>query len=68
MLNRYFYSEFDPTILEEWRARCGHSEQNHGEPSAYGLKDPKEDPVEEMTLDIENRQYSFYVRPTRGEV
>ena len=68
LLNRYFYLEFDLTILEERRAQRRQSEQNHGEPSASGLKDPKEEPVEEMTLDLENRWYSFYVRPTRSEV
>ena len=68
MLNRYFYSEFDPTILEKRRARCRHFEQNRGEPSGSGLKDSKEEMVEDMTLDLENHRYSFYLRRTRGEV
>ena len=68
LLNRYFYSEFDLTILEEQRARHRYSEQNRGEPSTSGLKDPMEEPVKEMTLDLEDYRYSFYLRPMRGEV
>ena len=32
-----------------------------------GLKEPKEELVEEVTLDLENRRYSFYLRPHVGE-
>jgi hypothetical protein len=31
-----------------------------------GLKNPKEEPIEEMTLDLENRRYSFYLRARHG--
>lgn len=47
-LNSFFYSKFDPVVLEE-------------------RKDPKEEPTEEMTLDLENRRYKFYLRPAGGE-
>ena len=32
-----------------------------------GLKEPKEELVEEMPLDLENRRYSFYVQPYVGK-
>jgi len=54
-LNRFFYSNFDLNVLEERKARCEQSHQDHGEPSSSGCRDPKEEPVEETTLDIENR-------------
>lgn len=56
-LNRFFYSEFDAAVLEERKARRRQS----------GLKDPKEEPIDDMTLDLENRQYSFYLCPRGGE-
>lgn len=31
-----------------------------------GLKDPKEEHSEEMTLDLENHRYKFYLCSARG--
>ena len=66
-LNRFFYSEFDSAVLGGRRARREQSKQERGEPSTSRLRDPKEEPVEEMTLDLENRRYNFYLRPFAGE-
>jgi hypothetical protein len=67
-LSRFFYSEFDAFILEDRKAHREQSEHDRGQPLASGLKDPKEEPVEEMIVDLENRRYSFYLRPRRDEV
>ena len=64
VLNRFFYSDFDPAILEERRACRERSRRDHGEPSSSGPRDPKEEPVEEMTRDLENWRYNFYLHPT----
>jgi hypothetical protein len=64
----FFYSEFDLTVLEERKAQRGWSEWDHEEPLTSSLKDPKEEPGKEMTLDLENWRYNFYLRSTRGEV
>jgi hypothetical protein len=66
-LNRFFYSEFDSAVLGERRARNEQSKQECGEPSTSGLRDPKEEPVEEMILDLENHRYNFYLHPLVGE-
>ena len=66
-LNRLFYLEFDPTVLEERKIHRGQSEQNCGEATMSGLKDPKEEPAEEMTLDLENHIYTYYLCPGMGE-
>ena len=66
-LNRFFYSEFDPTILEEQKIHHDQSKQDLGGSMTFGLKDPKEEPVVEMTLDLESRRYRFYLRPVGGE-
>jgi hypothetical protein len=63
-LNRFFYSEFNVIVLEERKIHHGQSKQEHGEPSTSGLKDPKEEPVEEVLLDLENRRYSFFLHPS----
>ena len=68
ILNRFLYSEFDPSVLEEQKFHRKRSKGVDGWPSTSGLKDPKEEPVEDTTLDLENRQYSFYLRPRGGEV
>ena len=65
-LNRFFYLEFDPAILEERKAHRGQSERDRREPSTSGLKDPLEESSNEMTLDLKNRRYNFYPRPTGG--
>jgi hypothetical protein len=67
-LNRFFYSKFDPTVLEERKARRERIKRDHGDPSTSSLKDPKEEPAKEMTLDLENRRYNFYLRPIGGGV
>jgi hypothetical protein len=41
--NRFFYAEFDPTVLEEQKVHHERSKQDCGEPSMAGLKDPKEE-------------------------
>jgi hypothetical protein len=46
ILHRFFYLEFNLTVL----------------------RDPKEEPVEEMTLDLEDRRYNFYLCPLGGGV
>jgi hypothetical protein len=66
VLNRFFDSDFDPNILEEQRGRHEQSHGDRGEPSLSGLRDPNEDPIEDMTLDLENRRYNFYLRPAWG--
>ena len=67
-LNRFFYLDFDLAVLDERRARREQSRRNRGEASSSGLKDPKDEPAEEMTLDLENRRYNFFFRPARGNV
>ena len=62
-LNRFFYSKFDPTVLEGRKAHRERSERDRRVPSTSGLKDPKEEPGEEMMLDLENCRYSFYLCP-----
>ena len=66
-LNKFFYSEFDFAILEERKTCHDQYKLECGVPLTPGLKDPKEEPVEEMTLDLENHSYSFYLRPHVGE-
>lgn len=66
VLNRFFYSDFDSAVLEGIRAHHEQSRWDHREPSSSGLRDPKEEPAEEMTLDLENWWYNFYLRPTGG--
>jgi hypothetical protein len=66
-LNRFSYSEFDATVLEERMIRHRQSKQERGEPSTSGLKDAKEEPAEEVSLDLENLQYSFYLHPSMDE-
>lgn len=63
VLNRFFYLNFDPTILEERKARHEQSQQSHDEASTSGPKDPKEELAEEMTLDMENKRYNFFSAP-----
>ena len=52
-LNSFFHSDFDPAVLDDQRARREQSRRNRGEASSSGLKDPKDEPAEEMTLDLE---------------
>ena len=59
-LNSFFHSDFDPAVLDDQRARREQSRRNRGEASSSGLKDPKDEPAEEMTLDLENRRYNFF--------
>ena len=66
-LNKFFYSELDSAVLEERKTHRDQYKRQRGVPSTPDLKDPKEQPVEEMTLDLENRRYSFYLRPHVGE-
>ena len=66
-LNRFFYLEFDPTVFKKHKAHHERIRRDHGDPSTSGLKYPKEEPAEEMTLDLENRRYNFYLRPTGAE-
>ena len=66
-LNRFFYLEFDVSVMEERRTHRKQSKQEHGGASTSGLKDPKEKPAKEMTLDLENRTYCYYLRPRMGE-
>lgn len=65
-LNKFFNSDFDLSILEERKSHYKGSKSVDGWPSTSGLKDPKEEPVEDMILDLENHRYSFYLRPRRG--
>lgn len=67
-LNRFFYLKFDSSVMEEQKFHHKRSEGVGGRPSTSGLKDPKEEPVEDTTLDLENCQYSFYLCPRGGEV
>jgi hypothetical protein len=53
--------------LEERKFCHEQTEGNDGRASTFGLKDPKEEPAKEMTLDLENRRYSFYLRPQWSE-
>lgn len=55
VLNRFFYLDFDPAVLEERKACREQSRQDRRKPSLSSLRDPKEEPIEEMTLDLENR-------------
>lgn len=66
-LNRYS-TGFD-SEAQAWRKafRAG-IRQEQGESSASGLKDPKEEPDDDATIDLENRKYSFYLRPFGGDV
>ena len=64
VLNRFFYMEFDPAILEARKAHREQLWQDCGEPSTFGLRDPKEELVEETTLDLENHRYNFNLRPS----
>jgi hypothetical protein len=66
-LYRFFYSEFDLIVLEKQKAERERSKWDCGEPLTSGLKDPKEEPVEEMMSDFENRQYNFYLHPLGAE-
>ena len=66
-LCRFFYSEFDVSILEDQKIHREQSERDHGQSSSSNLKDPKEEPAEEMTIDLENRRYSFYLHPRRDK-
>ena len=66
VLNRFFYSYFDSVVLEGRRAHHEQSRWDHREPSSSGLRDPKEEPAKEMTLDLENRRYNFYLSPIGG--
>jgi len=59
-LNRFFHSDFDPAVFYDQRARREQSRRNRGVASSSGLKDPREEPAEEMTLDLENRRYNFF--------
>ena len=67
-LCRFFYSEFDASILEDQKTRREQSERDCGQFSASNMKDLKEEPAEVSTLDLENCRYSFYLRPRRDEV
>ena len=67
-LCRFFYSEFDVSILEDRKIHREQSERDHGQSSSSNLKDPKEEPAEEMAIDLENHRYSFYLRPRRDVV
>jgi hypothetical protein len=68
ILHRFFYLEFNPTVLEERKARREWLKRDRGTSLTSGLRDPKEEPVEEMTLDLEDRRYNFYLRPLGGGV
>ena len=61
-----FYSDFDSVVLGERKTRREQSQRECGEESSSGLKDLKEEPVENMTLDLENRRYNFFLRPAWG--
>ena len=50
------------------RERVANSLDWTGETSMSGLKDPKEEPVEDVALDLENRRYNFFLRPSGGGV
>jgi hypothetical protein len=58
-----FYSDFDSIILDERKSSHEEVKRERGESSSAGLKDPKEEPASKMVLDLENRKYSFYLRP-----
>ena len=45
VLNRFFYLEFDPTVLEERKNYHKELRQENGDPLMSGLKDPKEEPA-----------------------
>ena len=53
-LCRFFYSEFDAPILEDQKAHSEQFECDRRQSSASSLKDPKEEPTEEMAIDSEN--------------
>lgn len=53
-LCRFFYSEFDASILEDRKSHREQSERDHGRSSTFNLKDPKEESTEESTIDLEN--------------
>jgi hypothetical protein len=55
-----FYSGLDSTKRKSHREEV---KRERGESSLAGLKDPKEEPADEMVLDLENRKYSFYLCP-----
>lgn len=68
ILNKFFYPDFDSAILDERKVRREQSRRDHGEALSSGLKNPKEEPAEEMTHDLENRRYNFFLRPAGGGV
>ena len=45
-LNRFFYLEFDVSVMEERRTHRKQSKQERGGPLMSGLKDPKGEPTE----------------------
>jgi len=58
-LCRFFYSEFDVSILEDRKARHEQSKRDRGQSSASSLKDHKEELAKVMAVDLENHRYSF---------
>ena len=67
-LCRFFYSEFDASILEDRKTHHEQSERDCGQSSASNLKDPKGEPAKEMSIDLENHRYGFHLRPRRDGV
>lgn len=58
-----FYSAFDSLVLETRRKRREEARCSRGEPLVY----PKEEPVDDVEFDLENRHYDYIFRPSEGE-
>ena len=60
-----FFASLDLTILANRRCLRRQLRRARGEPhasSSVGLREAKEEPVDEEPIDYENRRYNFYYR------
>ena len=63
-----FYSTFDPSVLAKRQKGC--AAENRGETGAGASavpNAPKEEPFDELSLDLENRRYNFFCRTDAAE-
>jgi hypothetical protein len=67
-LSRFFRSVLDPAAPTRQKAFRAEFRREREEASSSSLKDPKEEPAEDVVVDLENRKYSFYLRPLGGGV
>lgn len=57
-----FFATFDTSVLVKHRRLQWRLRRARGEPS-FGPNEVKEDPTEELPLDMENHRYTFYYHP-----